>query len=263
MKKCLMVLIMGLAILGLGIDGIAETEPKSVWELGLELSSITYEEPGVMEETGTMFGILGSYTYYENDFMGKIELRYATGDVDYEGETQGGTPLKMSDIPNIMKEFRLLGGIKVGQSKKPPILYTGLGSRSLNDDSSSKVGGYERQSYYRYMPLGIDIDISNDRTNAWITVEYDIFLGGTQTSYLSDADPGLNDIKNKQDDGYGFKCSIGLETKDNAVGEFFIRTWNIKDSDLADVTYYGTTIGQGYEPKNNSLEIGISWAFRF
>jgi len=33
------------------------------WELGAELSSIKYEEPGLMEQSGAMIGIGGSYTY--------------------------------------------------------------------------------------------------------------------------------------------------------------------------------------------------------
>lgn len=262
MNKCLIVLIMGLATIGLGTDIIAETEPKSVWELGAEVSSITYKEPGVMKETGIMMGLVGSFAYHKERFIGKVEARYTTGDVDYDGQTQAGTPLKMSDIPNVMQEFRLLGGIKLGQPKAPTILYIGLGSRYLNDDSSGKVGGYERQSYYRYMPVGIDIDMSSDRATVWMTVEYDFFLGGTQTSCLSDAVPGLNDVENKQDDGYGFRCAIGFESK-NSVTKLFIRRWNIKDSDLADITYYGTTIGYGQEPKNNSTEMGLSWVWRF
>jgi len=73
MKKWLIGLTMGLAILGLGTDIIAETEAKSVWELGLGWSSITYKEPGVMKEEGTMFGLSGSYAYHDNDFIGAVD----------------------------------------------------------------------------------------------------------------------------------------------------------------------------------------------
>lgn len=275
MKRWSTILIIGLAILGLGIDSLAESEQRSVWELGAEMSWITYKEPGVMKETGEMYGIVGSYTYYESNLIGdidyiKIDGRLTWGTVNYDGSTQDGVPLTMSNIPDAMREFRVLGGIDLGPSKTvtttPAVtLYAGLGSRYLNDDSSAVYDyGYERESYYSYIPVGINIDISSDKTPAWITLEYDYFLGGTQISYLSDAVPGLNDVENEQDDGYGFRCSIKVRGEKNAGDhQLFVRYWNIKDSDLATLTYYGTPVGYGLEPKNNSLEIGWNAVWRF
>ncbi|KAF0119468.1 MAG: hypothetical protein FD151_1999, partial [bacterium] len=43
-------------------------EPLKVhtWELGTEISHITYKEPDVMREKGMMYGIDGSYAYHQN-----------------------------------------------------------------------------------------------------------------------------------------------------------------------------------------------------
>ena len=60
--------------------------------------------------------------------------------------------------------------------------------------------------------------------------------------------------------------SVAFEKKGKNLNlsiEPFIRYWNIKKSENADITYYGTYIGYGWEPKNNSKEIGIMIALKF
>ncbi len=45
--------------------------------------------------------------------------------------------------------------------------------------------------------------------------------------------------------------------------EPFVRYWNISKSEERDVSYGGNVIGYGWEPKNNSTEIGIKFLTRF
>lgn len=47
------------------------------------------------------------------------------------------------------------------------------------------------------------------------------------------------------------------------VIEPFIRYWNIKKSQDADITYGGVVVGTGYEPENNSTEVGIVLSIGF
>ena len=94
-----------------------------------------------------------------------------------------------------------------------------------------------------------------------------IFSGGDcKKSHLSDTGLALNDIENNQDKGYGIRGSIKLLKKGEKldfVTEPFIRYWNIKKSKETAITYSGTIIGYGYEPKNNSIEIGCKLAVKF
>lgn len=236
------------------------------WEVGPEISHITYKEPDVMEEKGFMYGIAGSYAYH-NNLMLKVEGRFSFGQVDYKNS---GT---MDDIDDYMFEFRWLGGYDFLVSEMTIITpYIGLGYRYLNDDmsgmtSSTGALGYERESNYYYSPIGIET--ITELENGWsigITLEYDYLWKGIQKSHFSDIYVGVSNIENDQNDGYGLRGSVKFQKKGERVDyviEPFIRYWDIKKSDNADITYYGTYVGYGYEPKNNSTEIGVKLSAKF
>ena len=86
------------------------TNRSHSWEIGAELSSIKYEEPGLMEESGVMIGVGGSYTFKNNKKMFKTEGVFKYGQVDYEGSLQDGTPHTFDNIDDYIFEVRGLGG---------------------------------------------------------------------------------------------------------------------------------------------------------
>jgi hypothetical protein len=45
--------------------------------------------------------------------------------------------------------------------------------------------------------------------------------------------------------------------------EPFVRYWNIDKSNDSNVTYSGVIVGYGYEPKNNTTEIGVNFGIKF
>jgi len=86
-----------------------------------------------------------------------------------------------------------------------------------------------------------------------------------QRSHLSDV-AGYNTIDNDQKSGWGARGSVKIMKKADNVDfliEPFVRYWNIKKSEETDVTYRGSIIGRGYEPKNNSTEFGVKIAVQF
>jgi hypothetical protein len=243
---------------------------KQKWELGIQVSDITYKEPGVMKQEGLMYGLLCSYAYHsDSNVMFGIGLGLSLGKVDYSSPASGD----MDNIPDWMAEFRLLGGRDFSASEASFLTpYTGIGYRYLNDDSSGMTSttgayGYERESNYFYIPIGIEASIGLE--NDWsvgVILEYDLFCGGLQISHLSDVDPNYNNPENAQKGGYGIRWSAKFRKKGEWVDfviEPFIRYWNIEKSEDADITYGGVYWGSGYEPKNNSTELGITLAIGF
>ncbi len=104
-----------------------------------------------------------------------------------------------------------------------------------------------------------------DLQNGWfvgLIIEYDIFLSGVQTSYLSEADYRYNDVENDQSDGYGFRSSVTFQNS-HFVVEPYIRYWDIDDSDPSILSSFGRPVDVVYEPENNSTEIGIKFAIKF
>lgn len=234
---------------------------KHTWELGTEISHIKYEEPGVMEQEGVMWGILGSYTYRDN-WMLKAEGRFSYGQVDYKNS---GT---LDNIDDYMWEFRGLAGYDFPVLEASILTpYIGFGYRYLNDDMSGMTTstgalGYERESNYYYSPIGVEIITPLE--NGWsvgVMFEYDYFWKGKQKSHLGEI-PGYYDIENDQNDGYGLRGSVKFQKKGDRIDyaiEPFIRYWNIKDSEI-------TTDPAGrswMEPKNNSTEFGVKFAAKF
>lgn len=249
--------------------GTIFAEPVKIhtFELSPEFSYIVYKEPEVtVKERGKMYGLVGSYTYH-NKAMVKVEGRGSVGGVDYSDSG------KIDNIRDYILEIRGLVGYDFSISKSFIITpFIGIGYRYLNDDSSGKTSttgayGYERESNYLYSPIGIGL-IANLGKNWFIggTGEYDCFWWGKQKSHLSDVDPGLNDVSNRQKNGYGLRGSIALQEKGKTVEvEFgpFIRYWNIKESVTATLTYYGIPVGYAWEPKNHSTEVGLMLGIKF
>ncbi len=251
-------------------SSFAEPLPGHTWELGSEISRIIYEEPDLMKEEGIMYGVTGSYTYpYYNNFILKAEGKGSVGEVDYTGSLSDGTPITMNNIEDYMLEIRGVGGYDFSILGASTIitLYMGIGYRYLNDNLSSSIYGYERESNYFYSPIGIEAitNLGNDWSVGAI-LEYDYFWWGKQKSHLSDVYPGFSDLENDQKKGYGWRGSVKLQKKGKKVGfviEPFMRYWNIKKSDEKLITLYGIPHAYGWEPKNNSTEFGVKLAVKF
>ena len=154
------------------------------------------------------------------------------------------------------RQLLLLGGDRLHQSALHTI-YTGIGYRYLNDDSSFDPVGYLRESNYIYVPIGYVFDGSNEEGWSFgFGAELDLFLMGNQRSYLSDVDPTYPDVDNRQESGYGCRASVKLQYKSQKgifVIEPFIRYWDIDDSE-----YSVESIGTLYEPENETIESGIA-----
>jgi len=249
----------------------AQPLKRHTFELGPQVSYITYKEPNIapgvtVEEKGWMYGLTGSYTYH-NRIMLKAEANGSWGKVDYSNSGE------VSNITDYILEGRGLIGYDFLIAKVHSITpYVGVGYRYLNDDMSGKISttgarGYERESNYFYSPIGLDINIQLGNTfYLKPLVEFDYFWTGSQKSHLSDVNPGLNDLTNTQKDGYGVRGYIGFlfvtQKVDFEVGPY-IKYWNIEKSEEETITYYGTPIGIGWEPENNSTEIGLKITAKF
>ncbi len=251
------------------------------FELGFETSNIVYQEPTLMRQNGTMYGLGGSATRRQKNTqildiileswvnMFKIDTRYSWGRVDYKGRLSNGTPANTNGIFDFMWESRLLAGHDFMEMQPVLLtLYSGLGYRYLFDDLARDPGGYERESQYVYCPIGIDV--TKPFQNDWSiggNLEFDGLLGGWQTSHLSNTDPGYNDLKNEQRNGYGARASLRFIKKGEKLSfvlEPFCRYWNIEESDLVAITYRGVATGlYGQEPENNSTEWGVKLLTRF
>jgi hypothetical protein len=150
--------------------------------------------------------------------------------------------------------------------------YAGFGFRYLKDDaggSTTSTGhwGYDRESFYYYLPLGIETQSRLAR--CWLletAIEYDYFIAGRQKSHLEDGDAGFNTLYNDQDSGYGIRGSVKVIRELDGMNVFvepFIRYWRIEDSTVNLLTYNEIPYSYGLEPANNTTEYGVRVGLRF
>ncbi|MFC1620926.1 hypothetical protein ACFL2G_01350 [Candidatus Omnitrophota bacterium] len=279
MKKILTSTIFLIFILaGQSFANTSETPPGNLGvEIGFETSYITYKEPSVMKQKGGMCGVNVAFTYrgwvpplsLDNDrSMLKIEARGSYGQVDYTSESGS----RIDGIDDRIFEIRGLGGYSLFVSDNSIITpYVGYGYRYLNDDMAGKIStagaaGYERQSNYYYIPIGIEsITVFEDGDYVEVKLEYDYFCRGKQMSLLG-AIPGYVDIKNNQGNGHGYRGSIKFHNKGEKIDFFiepFIRYWSIAESEKAYYSYYGIIPMVAWEPKNNSKEFGMNFTIKY
>lgn len=242
-------------------------DARHIWEIGPEISHITYVEPAVMSQRGTMYGVGGAYRYRRGAVV-KIEGNGSYGKVDYRNSGS------IYNIDDIKLEIRALGGYDFRFSGAITVTpYIGIGYRYLRDDMAGRTtstgeAGYLRESNYYYTPVGIEAErVFDGGWSAGVILEYDHFWKGLQRSYLSSAIAGYNDVENNQNGGYGLRGSVVVRKRTGRVSyglEPFFRYWSIDKSDVQRVTYYGSYTGiVVWEPKNDSTEIGIRFVMGF
>jgi hypothetical protein len=254
-------------VLCIGATAAAGTDPASGFDAGVQLSHITYREPGVMRQSGFMYGVVAAYTAKTTAARFKVDGTLTHGYVKYVGALMDGTPITINNIPDTMFEIRATVGPVDSEGRSGALLpYLGLGYRYLYDGSNVASGGYRRESNYLYLPIGIDGGLfSNRYWRGEFNVEYDAFLRGWQVSHLSDTNSAYNDVTNRQHAGYGYRASVRFirSGEREIIFEPFYKYWKIAESEPALWTHYGIPIAYLVEPNNNSTEVGLKVQMRF
>jgi len=240
------------------------------FKLSFETAHFDYQEGDQIKEEGFLFGLKGDYRYHRrNRLMVGLSLEYLIGDLDYEGKSWGGTPVK-ADLDEWRLECRALVGYDhLFQGKQLLTPFLGFDYRYWEDALLGK-GGYGREVEYWYLPLGIRM--VNPVSGKWslsIEAEYDLFWKGKVKSRLSEVSPALNDPEVNQGfgEGYGLRLSFPLEKM--LGGRYFLSLapyfcyWSIEESDREILRSSGVPVGSVYEPKNKTIDYGFNFGIGF
>ncbi|MFH0879313.1 MAG: hypothetical protein V2A34_06335 [Lentisphaerota bacterium] len=244
-----------LLLLGLGWSVGPAGAVESSYQVGPEIEYFKYKEPGVMDESGFMYGLFGAGTFVHEDvWVGRAFMSYVQADLDYDGALSDGTPLKMS-TPNKVFNLRGTAGYKFPLITYEPMPFVGLGYRYLVDDMPGQ-GGYKRQQHYFYIPLGVEGRY--EMGNAWVLlpkVEADWLIIGKNNS---------GGLVFTQKTGFGIRLSVEAMSPDFFIGshnftasvEPFFQYWNVDASDWQDGEISGVQ-GTYHEPDNSSYTAGL------
>jgi hypothetical protein len=224
------------------------------WEVAPEVSYYRYTEPGTMKIDGLLYGVAASYTRYRPRELFRVDGEFAVGQVDYEGALMDGTPYTMEGDTDFLLNLRLLWGQSCPAAGWDNLFYAGLGYRGLNDCSIQDPAGYDRQSNYFYVPLGLKT--YHELTGHWqigLGGEFDLLLLGVQISGVE----ANSAVVNVQWPGFGARASVELrhraKSADLAIAPF-VQYWWVEESNTSD---------GWYEPRNNTIQYGLSLIWRF
>jgi len=241
------------------------------FKAGADFRYLDYDTSDSNEEfDGPMFGVAGDFFYHgisnmDNYLMAGIELEVLGGSLDSDGQNIGGS---IDGSDDFLIETRGLVGYDYFTDNSNLITpFTGIGYRYWNNDIDGS-GGFKREVQYWYAPIGIkSLGSLAENWTGGITAEYDLFLGGTVKSHLSDIDSRYNDPEVDQDpfDGHGFRFSVHLTREFEERGhsltfEPYIRYWDLDKSGTKAVT--GASI-DSFEPENETLSYGIRLSLSF
>ena len=229
-------------------------------EAGLSVSQYTYNEPGYMGLKATKVGVdysvtrtfPGSWPNQGDTSFFTGELRFANGDTRYSS-VSGTTARGLADW---YWEARALVGTDIDMDGYVLAPYLGLGYRYLYNDLRNLTNGYRRESHYISLPIGVTFRArGTDQTQLLTTVEYVHLLRGTQKALLSDIVSSNVDASLKQRSGSGLRLKMIRQYSDWSIGPT-LTYWRVGASDSG-----GSPLV--FEPKNNTLELGLSIRRRF
>ena len=263
MNKCVLLLTTLLCLAVSSTVSAFSLDPSSELFIAIPLAHYEYREPSFMKDHGYFYGLSLSMAHYE-PFMLKGEAIFAQGKVDYKSKSTGN---EKNDQDGRI-ELRTLLGLPIAMQEQGKLIpYVGFGFRFFRDDSSSRISstgawGYNRESNYLYLPLGLEwwVNLNTDWQTR-LTIEIDPLWHGFQESDLSSG--GFLDITNKQTSGYGIKLQykfIVAKQQRNYFIEPYFHYWNIKHSKPAIdyVTFDPDAIYTGREPHNLTREAGLT-----
>lgn len=240
-------------------------------ELTFQPMYFYYEEPGVMKELGMLWGFAGRATEYRAslwDFrwMFRVEGEYHEGDLTYDGQYSDGTKVT-SDCDDWLYSIRGLVGAEFPLSNFRLTPYLGLAYRYWNNTIEG-AGGYEREVSYIYSPMGLELKRSFDPgMETGLRAEYQLFWEGRVESHLSDSTI-YDDVTNHQDmfSGHGFRGSLYFKytaPKWLFSVEPYYQYWKVAESDHATLSISGVRVGEAWEPKNETHQIGLNISIGF
>lgn len=228
---------------------------QSKHKVGVIISYYKYIEPNVMNTKGFISGF--DYIYDTNttaplSFM--LWAKFVAGSLKYNSNGTGS----MSNDKNYYVDIKPIAKFKLllqNLSSFSP--YIGIGFRYLANPYSGRSStghySYDRTNKMLYVPVGIFYEHHFHEHNYLETqIEGSLLIYGRQFSDHHEP----HTVTQKK--GYGFRIASEYNTEKWSIGPYF-QYWNIDDSTI----FPSSKGGYWVEPKNNTIEYGLTLRFKF
>ncbi|MCX5773239.1 MAG: hypothetical protein NTX05_01300 [Fusobacteria bacterium] len=176
---------------------------------------INYQEDIASQESGALpnFGIYGEHNFSK---YSKItgEFDYQSGSLTYNGTTQDGNTVCINSANHSFYTGFVTYQVNISPMFSIPFLtyaYMGVGESLWlrATDAQSRMGDYQENYRYMYLPIGMDVTIPvNEKLTLIPQVEVDYIFNGTMTAFLSKFGSPFVDNTVQLGSSYGYKLSI-------------------------------------------------------
>jgi hypothetical protein len=252
-------------------EKLAQTKNSS-FEIGLTYYHFDYKEkldpPKKSTENGWLPGIYLSTEYKKkSDVYAKLFLSYATGELEYDGSTQTGTPLKFSELTHEFYKVEGNVGYSIEIRKDFSLIpYIGYGFRNWKRGDTTVVQGawWIKEKYnWHYIPLGLKCDYTiNERWEMQGNLAAHYMFYGRMKLYYSEVDPGYGNYEFDLGNRVGWYVEAPITYKINKDWSIVTSPWYeysaIGQSNTVNIYYYGAYAGSAYEPASRTHQYGLN-----
>jgi hypothetical protein len=252
---------------------------SQTFDIGFDLMYFDYSEYNsnnilLDQETGVLPGLAASWRYQWPQWFVTVDLDYHEGNVDYEGQTQSGTPLATT-TGTYVTNLRFMGGRTFsGIAGTESSLYAGAGYhywyRDINpgaDVIGTPVAGLLEIYQWTFAILGTELGLVDTPTTrlaldirakylmrGTMDIDFQGFLGFDNTQVNLGTDWSFR---------LGIPLTFALNKTSRLVIEPYYDTWDIPKSNVVELTRNGVPTGIGVlEPRSETRNIGISFLYR-
>ncbi len=259
---------------------VSAAETESSFAIGGELFRFDYREfdtDGSLldKETGPMPGFVANWQTKARHWFVGAEGEIAPGIVDYDGQTQTGTPTR-SETRTLLFDARLLGGYRFGPTNRHGHrLYAGAGYhywyRDILDSTASDgtpVAGLLETYRWAYLLFGTRLTLwQNVKHAIQIDARYRWMLTGTMTvDFRGYGGYDNTTLALATEDGWRLALlwRWSLRANRSLSIEPYVSAWNLGRSDLAALTRNGSSTGDLIlEPRSETRNAGIRVRYHY
>jgi hypothetical protein len=232
--------------------------------LGFQVSNFYYQEPGLMNDSGYLYGLVFQYLNQRKPGMQfRVDGEFAMGTLNYVGHFMDGSPAQFNGERFRIFEVNATWARDTYQA--PPMVFSpfyGLGYRSTFDNKDNE-SDYRRDYYYLYGTFGLQWRFRHSsKASSKIRAGLSPLFGGSNKTYLSDFDADFPDVTLPYTSGVAQKIAYEYTTllanNRNLVAGISYTRWSVSASQIA-----RTPIGNFVEPGNDTIITAINLSYLF
>jgi hypothetical protein len=259
------------------LDVSSVRQQSSAFEIGFMYYNFDYKEdliaPGKSTENGWLPGVYFDYTFKKKSVIyAKARMKYAAADIEYDGATMGGTPIKYSNQSAKMFKFEADVGYPISITKDFTLIpYTGYSYHYWQRGETKSVSPsstWTKEVYqWHNIPVGIKADYDiNEKWNLAGSASANFMFYGKMTLFTSERYAGVPDFDFTLGNNIGFYAEMPVTYKFTNNWSIVVTPWyEYSAFGQSETQYYtyGGWLYSAYEPSSKTNQYGINLGVNF